>query len=604
MSVLGGKNKFKIIIILLIIISTLTAVFLEYRNFFDFVDEESEIFQANVDVNTVKYWTQDNFYIGLTRANQDERVFVDDIVAAVIPHHLLVSDLISNFFENLGRQKPDTIIIVGPDHYDADTKGVITGINKWSTEIGEIEVNGDIVEGLSKLDFVEINDSILENEHSVSSHIPFIKYYIDDAKIVPIVIKNDAKISDLEKLSDFLSNIIDDKNVLISSVDFSHYLSSEEAETKDIETLEIMRNYNYENLLELNDDNVDSPRSIFTLFNTVEKNNIREFDIFYHLNSSDVLDNYNDEVTSYFFLLFYNKEKEKINYFTKILENILDKEKEVRITFLGDLMVDRQIRRFAEEKGYDFLFKEIKEKLSESDLVIANLEGPVTDFQSIYKDSLLNSSYTFTFDPEVLNSMFESNIKMVYMDNNHITNFGKEGVEQTIKKLEEKQIDYFGYPYKREASYKEINGLSFAFISYNQFLNPDSDTTINLIKDSRSKSDFVIVYTHWGDEYVKNPNSIQVNLARSFVDNGADLVIGTHPHVIQNKEKYKGKYIYYSLGNFIFDQYFSDDVKCGAVVNAIFNSDKSISISENFVELSPESIVNFSDCLDFVPTKF
>jgi poly-gamma-glutamate synthesis protein (capsule biosynthesis protein) len=268
----------------------------------------------------------------------------------------------------------------------------------------------------------------------------------------------------------------------------------------------------------------------------------------------------------------------------------------VKITFVGDLMVDRLIRRIADNNGYEHLFESVKKGLSQSDLVVANLEGPVTNFKSIYEYDLNNKDYIFTFDPKVLTEMFDSNIKMVFLDNNHISNFGLEGLKQTINNLKKEKIDYFGVYNNRDVFYKEINDINFSFVSYNQFLRPDSEETIKFIKEARKKSDYVIVFTHWGEEYEVDPNNFQINLAHSFVDNGTDLVIGTHPHVIQSKEKYKEGYIYYSLGNFIFDQYFSPEVKCGAVVDFVFEKNKIISINDRFVELSSEKVTNFSDC--------
>ena len=109
-------------------------------------------------------------------------------------------------------------------------------------------------------------------------------------------------------------------------------------------------------------------------------------------------------------------------------------------------------------------------------------------------------------------------------------------------------------------------------------------------------SDYTVVYTHWGDEYELIPNGGQIDLAHQFVDSGADIVIGTHPHVIQSKEVYKGAYIYYSLGNFIFDQYFNEDVRCGAVITFNLDEEGIISVEEEFIYLDPVKISSFSNC--------
>jgi poly-gamma-glutamate synthesis protein (capsule biosynthesis protein) len=108
------------------------------------------------------------------------------------------------------------------------------------------------------------------------------------------------------------------------------------------------------------------------------------------------------------------------------------------------------------------------------------------------------------------------------------------------------------------------------------------------------------VYAHWGDEYEKKPNSGQREFAHRLVDAGADLVIGSHPHVVQTKELYNDKWIYYSLGNFVFDQYFNDSVRCGAVVTVSLNPDLSYTTEEYFVELVRDGTTKRSDCSSFV----
>jgi poly-gamma-glutamate synthesis protein (capsule biosynthesis protein) len=192
--------------------------------------------------------------------------------------------------------------------------------------------------------------------------------------------------------------------------------------------------------------------------------------------------------------------------------------------------------------------------------------------------------------------MFDANIKIVTIDNNHITNFGLEGLQQTIEKIHKNNLDYFGDPNNREILFKNINSVDLAFVSYNQFIRPDEEKALQLIHTAEMMADHTIVFAHWGDEYEKIANSNQTELARKFVDAGADLVIGAHSHVIGNSEVYKNKYIYYSLGNFIFDQYFSKVVSCGLV--ATFNfTEKSIEIiSEQTVKMDPYSVVKFEEC--------
>jgi poly-gamma-glutamate synthesis protein (capsule biosynthesis protein) len=243
----------------------------------------------------------------------------------------------------------------------------------------------------------------------------------------------------------------------------------------------------------------------------------------------------------------------------------------VSILFVGDMMFDRYIRQTSEKYGYSFLFQKVEPMLKCNDLVVGNLEGPITDKQSISLDSKIGEkdNYVFTFDSKSTQVLANENIKLVNIGNNHITNFGSTGIESTRKYLMQSGVDFFGDPEKsdKRIAFENIKGLKIAFVNYNQFVPNNKQKTFDDISKAKNlKSDMIIVYTHWGTEFVDNPDQKIKDLAHEFIDDGADLIIGSHPHVIQPKEEYKGKMIYYSLGNMVFDQYFREDTKKGLLV--------------------------------------
>ena len=259
-------------------------------------------------------------------------------------------------------------------------------------------------------------------------------------------------------------------------------------------------------------------------------------------------------------------------------------KKEMSILFLGDLMFDRSIRQFAQKKGNDFIFEKVADLLKDNDLAVVNLEGPITDNQSKSVNTVPEQKehFYFTFDKSLAETLAKNNIKLVNLGNNHTLNFGQEGLVQTENYLKENNVDYFGDPVNKEKNYifKEINGMIIGFVSYNQF-GGSAEETINNINNIKNKVDTLIVYTHWGKEYEKIFSEKIKSLAHSFVDSGADLIIGSHPHVVQDIEEYKGKRIYYSLGNFIFDQYFSAETMSGLAVRVKVNpDDKSLEFQE------------------------
>ena len=253
------------------------------------------------------------------------------------------------------------------------------------------------------------------------------------------------------------------------------------------------------------------------------------------------------------------------------------KSPSVQILFVGDIMLDRGIRYYsqkaAEDRANDFVFEKIHGKLLENNLVVGNLEGPITNNSSvsITAETETPNSFFFTFDPSWAKTLFDNKIRLVNLGNNHILNFGAAGLAETKNYLKEAGVDYFGAPDYPKNIATEINGVKITFINYNEFsayAEIEESSVIEEIKKTslrraESKTDIIIVYTHWGAEYMPEPAPEIKKLARAFIDAGADLIIGSHPHVIQPIEIYKGKRIYYSLGNFIFDQYFSEETKMG-----------------------------------------
>jgi poly-gamma-glutamate capsule biosynthesis protein CapA/YwtB (metallophosphatase superfamily) len=267
---------------------------------------------------------------------------------------------------------------------------------------------------------------------------------------------------------------------------------------------------------------------------------------------------------------------------TSLLEN-----KKAKITFIGDIFFDRQIRFISYNKGEDHLFSCINSFLKEKDLIVGNLEGPITDNPSISIGTEVGSpnNFIFTFPPSSAKLLFENNIKLVDLGNNHINNFGREGIKSTEKYLNKAGINYFGGISGDENIYRtKVNGLDLSFISYNQFGGSNAKKVAEKIKSEKEKGNKVIVFSHWGEEYVDTPEYVKQN-ANIFVEAGADLIVGSHPHVIQGSEIIKNVPVYYSLGNFMFDQYWDKNVSTGLILETEITS-KNIKVTEQRVKLN------------------
>lgn len=270
----------------------------------------------------------------------------------------------------------------------------------------------------------------------------------------------------------------------------------------------------------------------------------------------------------------------------------------------GDLMFDRHIRSKAEARGtYDFIFdQKLTNYLNSADYALANLEGPITLEKSISQNTVPGGpgNFTFTFSPAIIPVLKNNNLTLLNLGNNHILNFGQTGLMSTRQYLADADMVYFG-DVGEEASeesfyYLEIFEQKIAFISYNQFVTGSKNRALAAILTAKNQgASLIILFSHWGNEYVPEANQVIVNLAHEFIDAGVDLIIGGHPHVIQNKEVYQNKTIYYSLGNFVFDQYFSKETQEGLLLKIKFTYDPkqllwSYQIDEQIIEMSQDGV--------------
>ncbi len=268
--------------------------------------------------------------------------------------------------------------------------------------------------------------------------------------------------------------------------------------------------------------------------------------------------------------------------YRSITDYKLEKVERVRIVIVGDIMLDRNVRNKISEIGFDKFFSGIKSIISNADIAVGNLEGPITTYESITA-SLKNKALQFTFDPALTPQLAELGFDVFGLANNHTYNFGREGFSMTKKYLRTSGILYYGDPDNTDeiSIVTEKNGIRLGFVGFHEFSYKNYDKVFAEIAWLRPNVDVLIVSPHWGIEYKTAPTDKMREWAQGFIDSGADAVIGAHPHVVGEVEEYKGKKIYYSLGNFAFDQYFSEATMKGLMVdmNIIREQDGKFSIS-------------------------
>lgn len=272
--------------------------------------------------------------------------------------------------------------------------------------------------------------------------------------------------------------------------------------------------------------------------------------------------------------------------------NVVAKEQpSCTVIFGGDMMFDRYIRTQSDRIGREGVFEDVRAKLLAADMVVANLEGPITSNTSKSVGSAVGEArnYVFTFDPAWAKVLTDDNIRLVNIGNNHILNFGESGLVETRQFLWDAGVKFFGDPIEESfrAYVAPLCGRSIGFVNFNQFSVDAEHRALADIERLRPTVDVLFVYTHWGVEYAP-ATAEERRLAHLFIDRGADAVIGSHPHVVQERETYRGKTIYYSLGNFVFDQYFNPETTRGLLVEAFIASDNALSFRDIPVALSPD----------------
>lgn len=249
----------------------------------------------------------------------------------------------------------------------------------------------------------------------------------------------------------------------------------------------------------------------------------------------------------------------------------------IRVMFGGDIMLDRTVAASAEARGADTLFAGIAKEFNDSDIRIANLEGTITASSSVARRN--HAILRFTFDPVIAgDALAPLNLDAVSSANNHGLDFGESGYASTGEYAAAFGIKRFGHPLNTPGFLStkiEYKGKAFCFVGYHALFISTTTPVVAEIHTLRPECWRVIVLAHWGEEYTHEANAAQRAEAHAFIDAGADLVVGAHPHVVQGYEVYQGKAIFYSLGNFMFDQNFSWDTTHGMLLRADFSDTES-----------------------------
>ena len=301
--------------------------------------------------------------------------------------------------------------------------------------------------------------------------------------------------------------------------------------------------------------------------------------------------------------------------FANINQNLPEeKQKPITLMAVGDIMFDRGVLYMLQKYGqgdFNFPFVKIKEHLSQANLLFGNLEGPISN-----RGVKVGSIYSFRFSPTSSMALRQAGFDVLSLANNHMLDYQAIALQDTMANLQQAGIDYVGAGFNEQEAFslkiKEVQGIKVGFLAFEN-LGPtnwkagenrtgmawvgwDFSKAKEIISQSKQQVDILVVSLHAGQEYQVLPDEFQKAFDEMAIDAGADLVIGHHAHVVQPLEKYKNGWIAYSLGNFVFDQFFSKQTMESAILRVEIKDKKISNAILEKVQLNkyyqPELIIN------------
>lgn len=272
----------------------------------------------------------------------------------------------------------------------------------------------------------------------------------------------------------------------------------------------------------------------------------------------------------------------------------------IKISAAGDctLGVDSRYNSVFNEyyrvHGPAYFLQKAKKVFSKDDITIVNLEGTFTD-----AGNRADKTFTFKGPASYVEILKKGSVEVVNTANNHTFDYGRQGYSDTVKTLKKKKVKSCR---NNVIAYQTVKGVKTAFLGFNQLDGVAEKTVRKTIqKAKKQNAQIIIVSFHWGIEGSYYPNSTQKSLARTAIKSGASLVLGHHPHILQGIERYQGRYIVYSLGNFCFGGNTNPGDKDTMIFQQTFSVKNGTVEKNRNIKVIPCSISSKSYTNDFQP---
>jgi AmmeMemoRadiSam system protein B len=258
------------------------------------------------DINIVEKFEKENFIRALDEKGEKFAQCNDKMIGAIVPHHMVGAQFIADVFSQV--KNVDTVVVIGPNHWEKGNSPIITSSGDWMTAKGKIAINTNFIDGLISSKIATAENEVIGNDHSIGNILPFVAYYLPSANIVPIILKRDIPVDQFENLLRYITDQQKTTNMLIiGSVDFSHYLTAQESEKEDAKTIDAILNKDYGTISSFHNNNMDSPSSVNALLKVSEMLGSNKM-LWRNSNSFKVLGSDINNTTSYFELVFCKNE--------------------------------------------------------------------------------------------------------------------------------------------------------------------------------------------------------------------------------------------------------------------------------------------------------
>lgn len=463
---------------------------------------------------------------------------------AVLAVNLKNKEEIAGFFQRLEKnQQYRTVVLLTAV---GSPQKAVAGNYGYKTPYGTLYPPEGILKKLEGDTFVKTDEALVRREPWPSVIAPFIAKSFPQTTFLPVFINENATGSDTEMLAVWLNQNLPQDTLVIAQTVPKTSADPLVAEFQLKFAKNVLENFDSSKIATLP---VNNGATVEVLQKYLFKRKARRM-------QTQFMDHLNGSLISF------------------SMEGPLYRSRSAFMVAFGDIMLDRLVRTHMNAGGLDYPFVKMDGTyLKNNDILVANLEGPVAK-----KKVPTSKEIAFRFNPDVVPVLQEYSFDALSEANNHAVDMGWTGFNDTFELFLSTGVKIFGNPKEieeRSVAKFELQDQKIAFLGLEEVVfDIDDEKAVAKIRELTAEGYKVVLFPHWGVEYQHKPNKRQQELAHKFIDAGAVAVIGAHPHVVQAYETYNNRPIFYSLGNAIFDQYFSEDTQEGLSAALIVSNDQ------------------------------